>query len=179
MGLIVTLNLISSLLPIIMGYSINFYTVFFVLILIILKTRLIKTIFFIFTPLVLLFDPNVYWINLIQVLVEYFLAIWCFFPFLFGNAIIKKFDSKNLSKRLRLLVFSLLFIFSWMLKLFLHTLAGYVWWTDNDWIGSLFINLPIIFTNILITIPIFILIFNKNIEISKSYYLNIWNDAKL
>jgi hypothetical protein len=30
-----------------------------------------------------------------------------------------------------------------------------------------------------ITIPIFVLIFNKTIQISKTYYLNIWNDTNL
>jgi hypothetical protein len=60
MGLIVVLNLVSALLPVIMGYSINFYTIFLGLILIILKTNLIRNLFFAITPLILLFDPNVY-----------------------------------------------------------------------------------------------------------------------
>ncbi len=179
MGLIVVLNLVSALLPVIMGYSINFYTIFLGLILIILKTNLIRNLFFAITPLILLFDPNVYWINLVQVFVEYFLAIWCFFPLLFGGKIIQKFDEKQGSLVLRLFIFSSLFILSWIFKLLLHTLAGYFWWTDHDWWGSLFINLPIIVTNIVITIPIFVLIFNKTIQISKTYYLNIWNDTNL
>ncbi len=179
MGLINILNLIFSLFPIIMGYSINFYIVFFALGLIIIKTNVIKATFFILTPFVLLLYPNVYWINIVQVMIEYFFSIWCFFPFVFGNYIINKLNKYKNKKNLKLLVFSIIFIFCWIIKLVLHTIAGYFWWTNQNWFGSFLINLPIIASNILLTIPVFILIFNRTIELSKTYYLNIWNDVKV
>lgn len=180
MGLICILNLFFSLFPIIMGYSINFYIIPFTIGLIILKTTIIKNIFFIFTPFILLLFPNVYWINIIQVVIEYFLAIWCFFPFLLGNKLITKLNDCNFkSAVIQLLVFSTLFVFCWMAKLFLHVLAGYFWWTNHNWLGSFLVNFPIIISNIIFTIPIFILIFTRTIKLSETYYLNIWNDLKL
>ena len=178
-GLITILNLIFSIFPIIMGYSINFYIIFFTLGLIIIKTKIIKYGFFILTPFILILYPNIYWINIIQGIIEYFFAIWCFYPFIFGDLIMTKLDNYENKKKLKLLVFAILFIFCWMIKLLLHTIAGYFWWTNHNWLGSFLINLPIITLNILFTIPVFIIIFNRTIEISKTYYLNIWNDVKV
>ena len=59
-GLITILNLIFSIFPIIMGYSINFYIIFFTLGLIIIKTKIIKYGFFILTPFILILYPNIY-----------------------------------------------------------------------------------------------------------------------
>ena len=179
MGLINILNIIFYFFPVVMGYSIYFYFIVFSIGLVVIKTNIVKASFFIMTPIVLLIVPNVYWINLGQILVEYFLAIWCFFPFLFGSKIIEKLNAKKYGDRIQLLVFSTLFILCWLLKLFLHVLAGYLWWTNHDWWGSMLINFPIMFTNILFTIPIFVLLFNRTINLTKTYYLNIWNEVKV
>lgn len=179
MGSITILNIFFSFFPILMGYSINFFIIPFAFSLIILKSKLIKTIFFILTPFILIMAPNIYFINIGQVFVEYFLAIWCFFPFLFGNLIMNNLNKYERNNFFKLLVFSLIFILCWILKLFLHIIAGYFWWTNRNWMGSFLVNWPIIIFNILFTIPIFTIIFERTIRISKSYYLNIWNDSKL
>ena len=179
MSLINILNIIFYFLPIIMGYSIYFYFIVFAIGLVVIQTSIIKFIFFIMTPIVLLIVPNVYWINLGQILVEYFFAIWCFFPFLFGDKIIEKLNVQKYGNKIQLLIFSTLFILCWLFKLFLHVLAGYWWWTNHDLGGSMLINFPIILANILFTIPIFILTFNRTIKLTQTYYLNIWNEVKI
>jgi len=170
-GLIGALNIFCSFFPIIFGYSINIYFVVFAIGLVILKTNIIKIVFFLMVPFILMLYPNIYFINIIQVIIEYILAIWCFFPFIFGNFIINKLKNNKLYM---LIVFSNIFIFCWFLKFLLHVIAGYFWWTDNSLIGSIIINAPIIASNLLLTIPIFILIFNRIIQVCERYYLNIW-----
>ncbi|MGL5643737.1 MAG: hypothetical protein ACRCW3_03110 [Metamycoplasmataceae bacterium] len=172
---IIILNLLFSLFPIIMGYTISFFILPFSFGLIILKSLVVRSLFLLFTPLILIVAPNIFLINIWQGFVEYFLAIWCFFPLLFGGQIYNYMNNKNYNKRTGMIAVSMIFIFCWMVKLLLHIIAGYFWWTNGNWVGSFLINWPIILFNILFTIPIFIIIFSRTITISSSYYLNNWN----
>ncbi len=172
LGFVWLLNILSSFFPIFFGYSLNIYIVFFTIGLIIFKNYYIKIIFFTIAPFILIMTPNIYFINITQFFIEYWLGVWCFFPFLFGKCILKK----NRNSKIRNIYFSILFILCWILKLIIHTIAGFFWWTNNDWVSSLLINLPIIISNVSITIPVFIIIFNITIKCSETYYLNIWNN---
>lgn len=177
-SLIIFLNLISSLFPIILGYSADFYLIIFAITLVILRTYFIKFLVLIFVPCLLLLFSNVYWINLLQVLFEYFFSVWCFFPFMFGNNLIQKTCMINNKKITITILFSILFVFCWTIKMMLHVLAGYYWWTSNNWSGSFAINFPLALVNIILTIPIFIMIFPRTLKGANTYYSNIWDDQK-
>lgn len=179
LSLIVFLNIISSFFPIILGYSADFYLVVLAISLLILRTYFIKLLLLIFIPFILLLSFNFYWINLFQVLLEYFFSIWCFFPFLFGNIIIKKIWIMNNKNTIMTIIFSILFIFCWSVKMMFHIIAGYYWWTANNWWGSFAINFPLALVNVIITIPIFIIIFSRIIKQSNTYYSNIWDSKKV
>lgn len=176
-GLICFLNIIFNFFPILFGYSINLYFVVFAVGLIIIKNKGINFFFFLFMPLILMIYPDyskTFFKTIGQFILEYIITVWCFFPFLFGGAMIKKMELKKIDKNIIFFIFLSIFVFCWFLKLAIHIIAGRIWWTDS-WTVSVIINLPIILSNLIITIPVFSLIFNRIIKIGKTYYLNNWN----
>jgi hypothetical protein len=86
------------------------------------------------------------------------LALYIFVPFIFWEKIIpKKNDKKALV--IQILIFSVLIITLIFLKLFIHTIAGVLWWMPNNWYGSFIFNLPIYGVTLAFVLPISILVY--------------------
>ncbi|MGL4343043.1 MAG: energy-coupled thiamine transporter ThiT [Metamycoplasmataceae bacterium] len=164
LSLVLTIKIISSFYPILNGYSIDLYTIPFVFGFLIIRSKIIRMFFYLIVPGLLLIDPNFYFIHPTQFFIEYFLAIYCFFPCFFFFEIEKMIFFKQYKKNeiLKFFIFISLFILSWIIKLFLHVLAGKLFWlSDQNWLTSFIFNIEIIGVNILITLPLFTILLPK------------------
>jgi thiamine transporter ThiT len=60
---------------------------------------------------------------------------------------------------MQLIAFSVLMIALVFLKLFIHTVAGVLWWTPGEWFGSFIFNLPIYGVTLAVCLPVSIIIY--------------------
>jgi hypothetical protein len=124
--------------------------------LLIIKDGKWKWMFWGITPwLLLIIPPSI--INFWDLLLEYILSLYIFTPFLFWNQIIKIVKKKSIP--IEMLLFSSLITLLMILKLFIHTLAGVLWWIPNNWYGSFIFNLPIYGVTLAFVLSICIIIY--------------------
>jgi hypothetical protein len=147
------LKVIFYFIPIINGYGLELYLIGYVYGLMTIKNNKWKWTFWGITPWLLLVIPPTI-INFYDLLLEYILALYIFVPFIFWDKIVGK---KNLPWQI--IIFCVLLIGLIFLKLFIHTVAGYLWWMPNDWYASFIFNLPIYTITLGITLPISIIIY--------------------
>ncbi|WP_027123975.1 energy-coupled thiamine transporter ThiT [Mycoplasmoides pirum] len=140
------------------GWSIEVDVMFYVLVLIIIdKLKFVLLFAFISPILALPFSSGL--IYPLQVFIEYLLSYWILLPICFFANInfffIKKMhiNSKKNKNLATLLFFSFLTFILFSIKMFIHILAGVIWWTNNDWFFSFVLNAQIILGSFAICLP--------------------------
>ncbi len=171
LSLSILFKFISSFIKIINNYPLELEIAFLLLGILLLRSLKSKLLLLILSPLLWIFISPPFIYNGIQLFVEYFLSIYIFIPICFIKLDINK-------KKLSLLVLISLLIFCFVIRIFIHILSGAIWWTNDDWIFSLYFNLPIVGLNSLInifviSISIIPLLKIKNIFIIKNENLKI------
>lgn len=162
-SLSILLKYLSGFIHIFNGYSIDLEIIAYVYGIIILSFKM-KLIFLIITPLLWWFIMPGYSITPIQVFVEYFLVYYIYVFLLI-------LDLFNFNSKKKFIFWSLLLIIViTFIKLIIHTIAGAIWWTNNDYLYSFIFNLEIIFGNLSINIVLIILTFSPILEISKKEF---------
>ena len=154
------------------GYPIDIYIIIFCLSLLCISSKKYAFFYLLVTPWLLC----VIWpasVNFLDFLLEYIISLYIFFPLIYHHDIINLFFNKLKIKEYKLtleivfLAITLLIIFS--IKLFLHTLCGYLWYTNNSWWASFLINVEIIGIIYLIDFPIILIVYPS---IKKIYFEN-------
>ncbi len=164
-ALSVLFKFISSQIKIFDGYGLDLEYVVLILGMIMLpkiKYRLFAMVFSCFLWMIV--SPP-YVINAIQVFVEYILVVLVYTPFLFINA------SKIDTKLKQFILIPFVMIVCTFTKLFVHVLAGVIWWVNGDWIKSLLINSKIVLSNMAINIALMIMLIRPCLEIKGLYFI--------
>lgn len=152
------LKLVFSFWKIFGGWSIEVDLMFYLLVLVMIDKFKYVCLFVILAPLLSIpFSSG--FINLLQVFVEYFLSYWILLPmclfYNFNCKILKKI--KTLKKTTKNIIsLSIFFIFSLgliCLKMFVHIIAGVIWWTNGDWLFSIILNAQILLGSFAICLP--------------------------
>ncbi|MDR0739320.1 MAG: hypothetical protein LBF00_00300 [Mycoplasmataceae bacterium] len=156
------LKVIFYFIPIINGYGLELYLIGYIYGMQLIKKMKWKWTFWLITPwLLLIIPPTV--ANFWDLLLEYILALYIFAPFIFFDKCVK------LNKTwLQLVLFSFLITLLIFLKLLIHTIAGVLWWTLNNWYGSFIFNLPIYGVTLAFVLPISIIIYKPIQKLNSS-----------
>lgn len=158
-GCFIALTYLSSFIssfikfPFLGGQPIEIYLIFYVFSILLINKFYYKIFYFLITPFFLLLTPGLYFLNPVQVIVEYIATYYCFFLFLFFKF------SKNEKKTKNILFFCLFWILSVTLKWTLHLLAGYFWWTENNFLASLILNSQYVYISFAIIFPLSIVLY--------------------
>ncbi|WP_033159689.1 hypothetical protein [Mycoplasmoides alvi] len=159
LSIFLLLKFIFSFWKIFGGWSIEVDVIFYLLALITFDKFRYALLFGILGPLLAL-PLSSGLINPIQIIIEYLFSYWVLLPiFCFYNLNYKLTIYKKQQLK-KIISFFLFFGFSLVLlscKLFLHVLAGVIWWTNNDWFFSWILNSQIFLGTFLICLP-FILV---------------------
>ncbi|MDR1235018.1 MAG: hypothetical protein LBJ97_02925 [Mycoplasmataceae bacterium] len=161
MSITLILKVIFYFIPIINGYGLELYITGYVYGMMLIKDIKWKWMFWFSTPWLLLVIPPTI-INFWDLLLEYILALYIFVPFIWFDKLVnllKRNQNKMFSTIMQIVSFSLLMISLIFLKLFIHTIAGVLWWTPNNWYGSFIFNLPIYGITLTVALPISIIIY--------------------
>jgi hypothetical protein len=130
--------------------------------LLLINQRYWQWTFGIITPWVLLIIPSSS-ANIVDLIFEYVLTLYVFLGFIYFDLIVKclnkRIKNKKIGITVQIIIFSLLLIICFGVKLLIHVVAGTWWWVQGDWTGSLIINAPIIGINLGITLPIIIILY--------------------
>jgi thiamine transporter ThiT len=126
--------------------------------------------FGIITPwLLMVVTPSI--ANFYDLLLEYVAAFYIFLPMIFINKYIDWSDDKLSPKKAfvtQMLIFGFSIIAGVFLKLFIHTVAGVLWWTPGQWWGSFIFNLPIYGVTLAVALPVSLLVYKPLMKIRTS-----------
>ncbi len=173
MSLTLVMKAIFNFIPVLNGYPLDFYIVVFVLGILMINSHKYKWTFLILTPWVLLIIPSGM-VNFWDLLLEYILSLYVFFPLIYFLPIIKlltrKVNNKKAKIAIELIILSLIILFLFTIKFVLHLVAGYIWYTPGNWYASMVINAEIIFLIYAVDIPIILLCYPSLQKIYTSFY---------
>lgn len=170
MSISILFKCFSQLIPIFQGYSLELEIIPYVYGIICIKDLKIKSIFIILCPILwwILFPG--YSINATQIFIEHFLVYYIYSSLMIVNLI------KISSKSKYIYLFFLIMFLTTILKLFIHVIAGIIWWTNGNLLLSIIINLQIIFGNLAINMIIFILTIKQICSISLNHQVKNTNN---
>lgn len=164
-------KLIFNWIPIINGYGIEMYLIFYVYGLILIKDIKYQITFGIITPWFLLVVPPII-ANGVDLLFEYILPLYIFLPFIAFSKFVDYSNQWKKNKKViisvQILIFSFCFILGILIKLLVHTLAGYWWWTPGQLSGSFIFNMPIYLITLAIDLPIGIIVYIPLMKLRES-----------
>ncbi len=173
MSLTLIMKAIFNFIPVLNGYPLDFYIVVFILGILMINSYKYKWFFLILTPWVLLIVPSGM-INFFDLLLEYILPLYVFFPLIYFSPIIrlltKKVNNKKTKIAIELIVLSLIVLILFTIKFVFHLIAGYIWYTPGNWYASMVINAEIIFLIYAVDIPLILLSYPSLQKIYIAYY---------
>lgn len=173
MSLTLIMKAIFNFIPVLNGYPLDFYIVIFILGILAINSYKYKWFFLILTPWILLIVPSGM-VNFLDLLLEYILPLYVFFPLIYFSHIInlltKKVNNKKTKIAIELIVLSIIVLILFTIKFVFHLVAGYLWYTPGNWYASMVINAEIIFLIYAVDIPLVLLCYPSLQKIYTAYY---------
>lgn len=160
-ALVILVCYLFNFLKVFNGYSVEVYLVFYIFGLMLLKDKKYAWTFLILLPWIKSFLTGDSVAFFEDFLVEYIAAMYVFFPFIYFydlTVLINKRWSGKMAKVLIYVAFLILSFVCYTLKLTLHIIAGAIWWTPGQWLGSFIFNVPIIWGSYAISIPVMLIL---------------------
>lgn len=152
-----------SLFRVFSGWSIEVDVMVYALCILVIYQKKANFLFCFLAPLLGLIFSAGGMISFFQAIIEYILTYWIFIPLVFFpnlSKIIFNHDYFSNSKKnqkfqkfLIVFAFSVLLLFLYCIKLFIHIWAGVVWWTNGDWSFSALLNAQVILGSFAICLP--------------------------
>lgn len=152
-----------SLFRVFSGWSIEVDVMVYALCMLVIYQKKASFLFCFLAPLLGLIFSAGGMISFFQAIVEYILTYWIFIPLIFFPSLSKIIfnhdyfsNSKKNQKFQKFLIvfaFSILLLFLYCIKLFIHIWAGAVWWTNGDWSFSALLNAQVILGSFAICLP--------------------------
>lgn len=152
-----------SLFRVFSGWSIEVDVMVYALCILVIYQKKANFLFCFLAPLLGLIFSAGGMISFFQAIIEYILTYWIFIPLVFFpnlSKIIFNHDYFSNSKKnqkfqkfLIVFAFSILLLFLYCIKLFIHIWAGVVWWTNGDWSFSALLNAQVILGSFAICLP--------------------------
>ncbi len=161
LGLLLLVDYLFGLIPKIGGISCEFYLIIVIFGLILIPNKFYKLIYLIIIPVFKMFVYPAYAVNNLDLFLEYYLTIYIYFILIcFDNFLIVKYNKKryllfdnnnrlywfniNLDTSNYLKNKQINFVFSFicinililLLRYFIYVYAGYLWYTQHNWIAS-------------------------------------------
>jgi thiamine transporter ThiT len=126
--------------------------------------------FGILTPwLLMVIPPSI--ANFYDLLLEYVLALYIFLPIIFVSKYIDWSDQKLSPRKslgTQMAIFGSCMIVGIAIKLFIHTVAGILWWTPGEWWASFIFNAPIYGVTLAVALPVSLLVYKPLMKIRSS-----------
>ncbi len=177
MGILISLCLmfkaIFHFFSIVNGYGLSVYIFIYILGIMCFQWHKYKWWFTLLTPWVLLLIPSGA-VNFWDLLMEYVLSLYVFFPIIYFPSIITILTKKvngNKNKLIVELVFlTILILILFNIKLVIHVIAGVIWYVNGNWYASLVINLQIIYIDFAVCIPIVLLCYPSLRKLINNFY---------
>lgn len=177
MGILMALCLmfkgIFHFLPIVNGYGLSVYISIYILGIMCIQTHKYKCTFILLTPWVLLLIPGGA-VNFWDLLMEYVLPLYVFFPIIYFPNIItlltKKVNGIKNKLIIELVSLTILILILFTIKLVIHIAAGAIWYTNGNWYASLVINIEIIYIDFAVCTPIVLLCYPSLKKLINNFY---------
>lgn len=177
MGILIALCLIFkgifNFFPIVNGYGLSVYISIYILGIICIQTHKYKWTFVLLTPWVLLLIPSGA-VNFWDLLMEYVLPLYVFFPIVYFPGIItlltKKVNGNKNKLIIELVSLTILILILFTIKLVIHIAAGAIWYTNGNWYASLVINIEIIYIDFAVCTPIVLLCYPSLKKLINNFY---------
>lgn len=134
LALLLIINYLFNLLPRVSGISFELYLAILPFCLIFIPLKPYSFLLLIVFPFVKMLIIPDYAINFYDLLLEYFLSIYIYFPFIFLNIWSNySYLAKKRKKAIYLIIFIILNIFILTTRFFFFVIASYLWYIPNQW----------------------------------------------
>lgn len=138
LAMILVVNYIFNLFPKVSGISFEIYLSILPLCLVIIPSRIYSCIFLFLLPFFKILIIPAAAINIYDLILEYFLPIYLYFPFIFlnlNNTLLKRKQSKK-EEIFYLIKFNILNFIILSARIFFYIAASYLWYIKNRWLES-------------------------------------------